>query len=782
MPQLMAGTGRLPVRTREFRIGSDHRGADFRPHNKFALRRARQGRHCNLHRDGFYTLPLPPPGQYELEVNAPGFQAKAQFEIPLGVASSLGLDFALRPLMNLQEPIPPRAIMMPGGRSLLNFYGPDVDPNYWTTYSLNPGDPGKLEVGISDAVQPADIQALPLEGNNIYSILLFSNFFLDGVESNFYLVGGGGAAGYVANAITRGGGPAWHGQAYFNPENEILNANGFQANAFGLSRLPSGEDRVGYFVGGPLRRNLRARDRESATTVFLPNEQFLSFAGCPAYPSIACRLLTNYPVPPSTAFDPFVAPVTMDYSSRNGIVRGTLRAAISHLSEPDFIWSPYADYVSGLTQPVVSLATNWAFSLSPGVVNQFTAGWDDETVSWDRAHNENRNVIEIAPVLPGTPHYATLAYFVLKYSPKFSRNSMKAKALLLIVFLAGSANAQTRRALLVGIDHYIRPGTSAAPALSAKTKERLAKVQGRPSRTQISDLEGAVNDALQLRDLLIKKYKFDPKNVVLLKDSEATADRILDTLQTHLVDAAKPGDVSFFYYAGHGSRIKNTLTKNSSGMDSTIVPADTLLGVPDIRSKELDRIYLQARAPNKDVQLTVVQDSCFSGAGTRGVRLANRARAVDSDDKVSVAEALDGPLPEERGVLFFSASQDYQPAQELDDDRMGKHGAFTWAFLQVLATAGENERVDRIFQRTRALMQSKVNDQEPVALESGGRNALPLFGNDADPFGAASAAVGFVQPEHGMLELNSGVAMGPGAWLGTQTDQSAEPAGEDQNH
>jgi hypothetical protein len=202
-------------------------------------------------------------------------------------------------------------------------------------------------------------------------------------------------------------------------------------------------------------------------------------------------------------------------------------------------------------------------------------------------------------------------------------------------------------------------------------------------------------------------------------------------------------------------------------MDSTIVPADTLLGVPDIRSKELDRIYLQARAPNKDVQLTVVQDSCFSGAGTRGVRPAGRARAVDSDDKVSVAEALDGPLPEEQGVLFFSASQDYQPAQELDDDRMGKHGAFTWALLQVLATAGENERVDRIFQRTRALMQSKVNDQEPVALESAGRNALPLFGKDADPFGAASAAVGFVQPEQGRLELNSGVTMGlaPGSEL-----------------
>ena len=75
--------------------------------------------------------------------------------------------------------------------------------------------------------------------------------------------------------------------------------------------------------------------------------------------------------------------------------------------------------------------------------------------------------------------------------------------------------------------------------------------------------------------------------------------------------------------------------------------------------------------------------------------------ALGERDEACHKEALEGPLPEEQGVLFFSASQDYQPAQELPEDaRLGKHGAFTWAFLQTLATAGDNERVDRIFQRT----------------------------------------------------------------------------------
>lgn len=351
---------------------------------------------------------------------------------------------------------------------------------------------------------------------------------------------------------------------------------------------------------------------------------------------------------------------------------------------------------------------------------------------------------------------------------------MKSGTLLLGFLIAAGASAETRRALVVGIDHYTRPDKSHPAVLSANTKARLVQIHGKPSRTEISDLEGAVNDATQLRDLLIRKYGFAEKNIVFLKNDEATADRILDTLQKHLVDDAQPGDVSFFYYAGHGSRIRNTLTTNSSGMDSTLIPADTLLGVPDIRSKELNRIYLQAR--KKKVELTVVEDSCYSGAGTRGPRPGGRVRAADPDPAQSVSEAADGPLPEQEGVLFFSAAQDYQPAQEVQDDRMGHHGAFTWGLLQVLASSGNDERVDRIFQRTRALMQSKVENQEPVLLGTGGREQRGIFGQAADPFGAATAAVGYVDAKSGMLELNSGITMGLARGTELKRIRPASPA------
>jgi hypothetical protein len=433
--------------------------------------------------DGYYTLPLLPPGQYELEVAADTFQPKAQFEVPLGVASSMDLDFSLRPLQDLWQPSLPRAILAPRQRSLVNFYGPDVDPNYWTTYSPNPGRTGKLESSLSDAVEPIDIQQLPLEGNNIYAILLAepgvaasnstsrslgiaangmrpssSSFLLDGADANYFLITGplvavspeavqeyrlstnnfsaeyGGTAGYIANAVTRSGGGVWHGKASVDLQNEILNANDFQDNANSLARQPSKELRTGYFAGGPAVPNrlfigssveyFKTRDREGSVTLALPNQAFLNYFGCPSAQLLSCQLLRNYPVPPATPTDPFVTPMTfeppislnrwlaverLDYSSASGFVHGAFRIAAEYLSRPDFIWSPYPDYVSGMTQPTASFTSNWTFQPKGGSsVNHLTVSWSYENLNWNRARPDVPTLVVsggnsgLLPILPGS--------------------------------------------------------------------------------------------------------------------------------------------------------------------------------------------------------------------------------------------------------------------------------------------------------------------------------------------------------------------------------------------
>jgi hypothetical protein len=336
--------------------------------------------------------------------------------------------------------------------------------------------------------------------------------------------------------------------------------------------------------------------------------------------------------------------------------------------------------------------------------------------------------------------------------------ALRPASLLLALLVPVPAGAGVRRALLVGINDYSSITEQPGYILSEQTQLRLKAIHGRPSRKALDKLDGAVNDAEAMKEMLVQRFGFDENNVIVLLNQRATADNILKLLQVHLIDKARPGDISLFYFAGHGSRIRNQASRedNQRGLDSTLIPADALLGVPDIRSKELARIY--AEAPKKGVMLTVIQDSCYSGAASRGAVAVRKTRTQPLDSAVSVDESLSGPLPEDSGVLIMTASQEYEPAAELlDTDLNGAHGAFTWALLRAFSASPTNERADRVFQRARALMQSKALMQEPVLLAKKGRNSRGLFGQPSDSGQMVTVAAGRVIGS--VIKLNGGLAM-----------------------
>jgi hypothetical protein len=137
---------------------------------------------------------------------------------------------------------------------------------------------------------------------------------------------------------------------------------------------------------------------------------------------------------------------------------------------------------------------------------------------------------------------------------------------------------------------------------------------------------------------------------------------------------------------------------------------------------------------------------------------ARKIRAEPADSGVSVDETFPGLLPEDEGVLVISASQDYEPAMELPQtDLGGAHGAFTWALLHVLGDSPPNESVDRVFQRTRALMQSHAAFQEPVLLAKKGRSQRGLFGQPVDS--RQGMAVAAARIAGTVIKLNGGLAM-----------------------
>ena len=248
---------------------------------------------------GYYSLPLLPPGQYRVRADSKGFQGQEAQELELLVAGRLQVDFQLRPLSDIWEAGQFRSYVVPRNKTIVTYFGPDLDESHSTLLDPERARQGTLEATVSSVIDPLQIDNLPLAGRDVYNLLVIqagvtsdggtsrglglsiagqrptaSNFLLDGVENNNYLVTGplvtvapeavqeyrvsesdysaeyGRTAGFLANAVTRGGGNAWHGVGYFYLQNEALDADAFRRN---LQGEPRKRDRSTGYCANHLR-------------------------------------------------------------------------------------------------------------------------------------------------------------------------------------------------------------------------------------------------------------------------------------------------------------------------------------------------------------------------------------------------------------------------------------------------------------------------------------------------------------------------------------------------
>lgn len=407
---------------------------------------------------GNYFLPLLTPGFYRIRIAAGAYQAQEVQELELPVAARVELNFQLRPLSDVWESGQYRSVFLPGSKSIVTFYGPDVDTSRSGSFEAVRGRRGALESTLSEVINPLQVRDLPLAGRDVYTMLVTqpgvtadagtsrglglsvmgqrpsaSNFMLDGLENNNYLITGplspiapeaiqeyrvstnnfsaeyGRTPGFLANAITKSGGNQFHGLGYFYLKNEALNANGFQENRLGLERPAAKERQLGFQVGGPVLRdrlffsaayeNFRSRGSGDTVSVRLPTPDLLRNL---AENSPGRRLLTQYPTPAPRAANgaifidlPYTLPVSLDrtlanvrvdYTPRGGADRVMARYSLARIGRPDFIWSPYADFVSGLDQNVDSLAANYTRRIRPGLLNEFKFGYGRDRIGWARAN------------------------------------------------------------------------------------------------------------------------------------------------------------------------------------------------------------------------------------------------------------------------------------------------------------------------------------------------------------------------------------------------------------
>ncbi|MFB2839058.1 caspase family protein [Floridanema evergladense] len=272
--------------------------------------------------------------------------------------------------------------------------------------------------------------------------------------------------------------------------------------------------------------------------------------------------------------------------------------------------------------------------------------------------------------------------------------------------------------------------------LAQSTPRKLALLVGINNYTDgVRPLRGCLMDVEMQRELLIHRFGFQPQDILVVTDSQATRQGIITAFENHLIKQAKPGDVAVFHYSGHGSRVVDPAPINGKNLNGTMVPIDTVTPdknvVKDIMGKTLFLLMSAVQTEN----LTVVLDSCFSGGADRGNLVVRSARFERETENIKVDKAeleyqqkLLSQLnfsPDKfqelrakgiaKGVSLTSA-KDNQLATDACFDGFNA-GAFTYLLTRYLWQQNRNQAISTTFVnlalRTQDIAQTSGNLQVP---------------------------------------------------------------------
>ncbi len=212
----------------------------------------------------------------------------------------------------------------------------------------------------------------------------------------------------------------------------------------------------------------------------------------------------------------------------------------------------------------------------------------------------------------------------------------------------------------------VRADSLKVPSFKTPPKEKdVAVVIGIQKYRSIPVSDYSAKDAALVKEYLLA-LGFREKNILLLVDERAALTDIRKSLETWLPNRVTKESKVFIYFSGHGS-------PDPAKGTAYLVPYD---GDPNYLKDTcypLNNLYDQlGKLPAKEV--TVILDSCFSGAGGRSV-LAKGARPLVMMSDKNVAP------PTKKNLVVMSATQGSQISASSPDK---EHGIFTYYFLKAI--------------------------------------------------------------------------------------------------
>ena len=345
-----------------------------------------------------------------------------------------------------------------------------------------------------------------------------------------------------------------------------------------------------------------------------------------------------------------------------------------------------------------------------------------------------------------------------------------------------------------------RAGDRYARVLAQGTPRKLALLVGINTYAD-APLNGCVTDVYLQQQLLIHRFGFNPKDILILTDGQATRQGILTAFEEHLIKQAKAGDVVVYHYSGHGSQVRDPDCDSPDCLNSTFVPVDSTLPtdypskggvVQDIMGHTLFLLMDAIKSEN----LTVVLDSCHSGGGTRGnfkirsrsggsqLQPANAEQAYQQKWLTSLNLSPDAFKQRRRagvakGVVIAATKRDQLAADAPFNDFYA--GAFTYLMTQYLWQQPSSESFARVMPNVaRSTTRLSFTKQEPLIefKPSSDHTKSPVyFINEQTP--PAEAVITKIEGDRAVLWLGglspeSLAAFGSGAILSVVDSQSRE--------
>lgn len=241
-----------------------------------------------------------------------------------------------------------------------------------------------------------------------------------------------------------------------------------------------------------------------------------------------------------------------------------------------------------------------------------------------------------------------------------------------------SSLPQGDRALVIGINRYADPGFN---------------------------LQGAVRDAHNMRDLLSEHLGFRREQIRLLTDEQATRSGILDGVRDWLAAGTRPGSRALLYFAGRGYHQEDEDGNETDGLDEALAPHDARVVSANHEPQEFENLILDDEieaqiAGMSDRHVYLIVDSCHSDAITHTASLSRpdpdvvrtialrlgeaQRRAVRHRSRGSFGAGGEGFVEARDNLVAWTAVAANQLALE-DVEAPERQGFFTSRFVRGIA-------------------------------------------------------------------------------------------------